>query len=157
LGRSIAEELAVLLVSDLGETAGGVARARETEAAIDVLDGNLDGCSSFKEITLEPVGCVTDAEDRSGDVVPPDVDRHGGVGWGAQQRTVGQAVEHGDPVMDTDFLKLQLRRALAQVNIDAAERDHAWPGDPEQTARIAADVAGVVGMDGRGTPRKDLQ
>ena len=59
--------------------------------------------------------------------------------------------------MDTDFLKLQLRRALAQVSIYAVERDHAWPGDPEQTAGIAADVAGVVGMDGRGTPRKDLQ
>jgi hypothetical protein len=33
------------------------------------------------------------------------------------------------------------------VNIDAVEPEYAWSGDPEQTAGIASDVAGVVGVD----------
>ena len=143
----MAEELAVLLVADLGETARGVTRPGESETAITVGDGNRDGRPGLVEITLETVGRVTDAENRSSDIAPLNIDRHGGVGWGTQERTIGQAVGNGGPVEDSDAVELQLGRALAQVNIDSVEPDYARSGEPEQTAGIASDVAGVVGVD----------
>src|SRR5262249_23944297 len=49
--QSLAEDAAVLLVSDLGETAGGVARAREAETT-GVLDRDDDGRFRFQEIAF---------------------------------------------------------------------------------------------------------
>ena len=134
-------------MADLGETAGGVARAGEAETAIAFRYRDIDARSRFQEVTLVAVGRVIDAEDLSGDVAPLDVDGHGRGGWASQQHPVGQAVGHGPPVEDSDLVELQLGRALAEVNIDAVEPDYAWSGDPEQTARIASDVTGVVGVD----------